>query len=140
MGTVLWANRLRDGVVESDTSDKYALYRHSRKLDAVCQRSSGRSFSQLCDTTDLRFNLEDQELPEGMSSTDELMARSGVWQPAELVVGMLSAALQEIRDKKIRFGLFRDDHEAVVAELEESLRYAEDSAVQKAQFNFSVVM
>lgn len=140
MSTVLWANRLRDGVVESDTSDKYALYRHSRKLDAVCQRSSGRSFSQLCDTTDLRFNMEDQDLPAGMSSTDELMARSGVWQPADLVVGMLVAALQEIRDKKIRFGLFRDDHEAVVAELEESLRYAEDAVVQKAQFNFSVVM
>lgn len=140
MSTVLWANRLRDGVVESDTSDKQALYRHSRKLDAVCQRSSGRSFSQLCDTTDLRFNLQDQDLPAGMSSTDELMARSGVWQPADLVVGMLAAALQEIRDKKIRFGLFRDDHEAVVAELEESLRYAEDAVVQKAQFNFSVVM
>lgn len=140
MSTVLWANRLRDGVVESDASDKQALYRHSRKLDAVCQRSSGHSFSQICDTTDLRFNLQDQDLPEGMSSTDELMARSGVWQPAEVVVAMLSAALAEIRARKIRFGLLRDDHEAVVAELEESLRYAEDAAGQGAQFNFSVVM
>ncbi|MGH8493976.1 MAG: hypothetical protein ACRERR_12875 [Moraxellaceae bacterium] len=140
MSTVLWANRLRDGVVMSDTSDKYALYRHSRKLDAICKRSAGLAFSQLCDTTDLRFNLEDIELPEGMSSTDELMAQQGVWQPAEKVVQLLASALAEIRDKKIRFGLLKDEHEDVVAELEESLRYAEEAAEEGAQFNFSVVM
>jgi len=79
VSTVLWANRLRDGVVQSDTSDKYALYRHSRKLDAVCKRSSGLSFNQLCDTTDLRFNIEALELPEGLASTDELMAREDAY-------------------------------------------------------------
>lgn len=140
MSTVLWANRLCDGVVKSDTSDKYALYRHSRKLDAVCKRSSGLSFTQLCDTTDLRFNIEDMALPEGLNSTDELMAREGVWQPAETAVRMLAAALAEIRDKKIRFGLLKNEHEDVVAELEESLRYAEEAADEGAQFNFSVVM
>ena len=140
MSTVLWANRLCDGVVKSDTSDKYALYRHSRKLDAVCKRSSGLSFTQLCDTTDLRFNIEELTLPEGLNSTDELMARDGVWQPAEKAMRMLAAALTEIRDKKIRFGLLKNEHEDVVAELEESLRYAEEAASEGAQFNFSVVM
>ncbi len=140
MSTVLWANRLRDGVVQSDTSDKYALYRHSRKLDAVCQRSSGLAFTALCDTTDLRCNIEALELPEGMVSSDELMARAGVWQPAEVAVRLLSAALKEIRARNIRFGLLRNEHEAVVAELEESLRYAEAAADEGAQFNFSVVM
>ncbi len=140
MSTVLWANRLQDGVVTSDTSDKYALYRHSRKLDVVCKRSSGLSFSQLCDTTDLRCNIEELELPEGMVSSDELMAREGVWQPAEVAVHMLSAALQEIRAGNIRFGLLKNEHEDVVAELEQSLRYAEEAAAEGAQFNFSVVM
>ncbi|MDQ8037981.1 MAG: hypothetical protein REI12_11210 [Pedobacter sp.] len=140
MSTVLWANRLRDGVVESDTRDKYALYRYSRKLDSVCKRSSGLSFAQLCDTTDLRVNLEDISLPDGMSSTDELMAREGVWQPAEEVVRMLAAALAEIREKKMRFGLLKNEYETVVAELEESLCYAEAAANEGAQFNFSVVM
>ncbi len=140
MATVLWANRLQGGVVNSDASDKYALYRHSRKLDAVCRRSSGLSFTQLCDTTDLRINLEDIALPEGMGSTDELMAVDGVWQPAEAAVRLLTAALAEIREKKIRFGLLRNDHKDVVAELEESLRYAEAAADDGAQFNFSVVM
>lgn len=140
MGSVLWANHLQDGVVKSDTSDKSALYRHSRKLDAVCQRCCGLAFTQLCDTTDLRFNLDDLVLPEGMLSTDELMAQQGVWQPAEAAVRMLAAALQEIRDKKIRFGLLKNEHEDVVAELEESLRYAEHAAATGGHFNFSVVM
>jgi hypothetical protein len=140
MSTVLWANELVDGVVASDESDKYALYKHTDKLDEICRRVGRRSFKDLCDTTDLAFNQGDEELPPGMTSTDELMARSGKWIAASEAVDLLAAALQEIEGKKVRFGLLKNDHDAVVAELKESQAYAQSASAKGGKFNFSVVM
>ena len=140
MSTVLWSNELVDGKVASDESDKYALYRHTDKLDVISRRVCQKSFKDLCDTTDLEFNLNDEELPEGMTSTDELMAKRGKWVPATEAVGLLAAVIGEIETQKIRFGLLKNDYDAVVEELKESLAYAQAAAAKGGKFNFSVVM
>ena len=141
MSTVLWANSLLDGVVASDESDKYALYKHAKKLDEICRSAGGHSFEAICDSTDLNFNLnDDAELPEGMTSTNEVMAKSGVWMEAADAVRMLSAALAHIREKQTRFGLLKNEHDEVVEELEESIAYAKTAAASGAKFNFSIVM
>lgn len=140
MSTVLWANQLVNEAVSSDASDKYALYKYTNKLDAICRRVCKQSFKDLCDTTDLVFNLTDKELPQGMTTTDELMAVDGKWTDAADAVNLLSAAIKEIEAKNIRFGLFTNDHDAVVAELKESLTYAQDALAKGGKFNFSVVM
>lgn len=140
MSTVLWANLLVDGVVTSDESDKPALHRHTDKLDGLFQRVAGIAFTTFCDTTDLAFNLGDDELPEGVTSTNEVMAVSGKWIPANEAVRAITAALAEIETRKTRFGLLRNDHDDVVAELKESLAYASSTAAADARFNFCVVM
>lgn len=140
MSTVLWANTLLNGAVTSDQSDKFALYKHNDKLDEICLRTSQHSFQKLCDSTDLQFNLGDAELPDGIQSTDELMAINGVWASADEVVKILHAALADIQAKKTRFGLLRNDHDDVVAELEESIAYAQSAVSNGAKFNFSIVM
>jgi len=141
MSTVLWANELVDGAVTSDESDKYALYKHAEKLDEICRRVGQRSFHDLCDTTDLVFNQDDDaELPQGMTSTHQLMAKSGKWVAAADAASLLTAALQDIEGKRTRFGLLRNDHDAVVTELKESLAFALAAAAKGGRFNFSVVM
>lgn len=140
MSTVLWANQLVAGVVTSDESDKYALYKHADKLEAIGQRIARMSFKSLCDTTDLEYNLGDDELPSGMTSTNELMARSGKWMAAADAARLLSALIAEIEAQKVRFGLLRNDHDAVLAELRESLGFAEAAVARNGKFNFSVVM
>lgn len=118
MSTVLWANALVDGVVTSDESDKYALYKHADKLDEICRRLLQRSFNDLCDTTDLEYNLSDEdELPQGLTSTNELMAARGKWVMAADAVELLTAVIHEIDARKTRFGLLKNDHDAVLAEL-----------------------
>lgn len=140
MSTVLWANQLLDGKVTSDQSDKYALCKHLKKLDAICKDHGLSPLSGFCDDTDLRVNLGREELPEGMQSTDELMARSGTWIDGGQAASVLGKLLESVRAGKVRFGLLSNDHEAVVAELEESLAFATQAGDKGARFNFSVVM
>ncbi len=139
MSTVLWANQLLDGAVTSDQEDRYALYRHLDRLDKVCRSLGITPLSEICDSTDMQFNLGDAELPEGMTSTNDLMARDGVWVPAVEAVALLEGLLAAVREKQIRFGILRDDHDEVVRELSESLAVARAAAAQGAKFNFAVV-
>jgi len=140
VSTVLWANYLSDGVVTSDESDKYALYSHLDKLDGVCKSIGLSPLSELCDTTDVRFNHDEIELPEGMESTNELMAKQGVWRDGAQARQMLQKLLAAVREKQTRFGLLKNEHDAVVAELDESIAFASTAEAKNAKFNFSVVM
>lgn len=140
MSTVLWANYLVDGAVTSDQSDKYALCKHADRLDALCRDSGLTPLSEICDATDMRFNVEDIELPDGMESTDELMARDGVWIDAQSAVTLLEKLLGAVKSKKPRFGLLRDDYDDVVSELEESIAFARAAAAKGGRFNFAMVM
>ena len=140
MSTVLWANEIVGEVVTSDESDKYALYKHADKLDEIGQRIAQKSFKSFCDTTDLEFNLRGDELPNGMASTNDLMAKNGKWMAASEAVSLLSSLIAEIETKKVRFGLLKNDHDAVLSELKESLSYAQGAAAKGGKFNFSVVM
>ncbi len=141
MSTVLWTNRLLSGGdVESDESDKWALYRHAKKLDALARAAKVGAFSSLFDHIDLRYNTSDEELPEGMTSTNELMARDGVWKDADEALAILKGILAAVTVQKPRFGLAKNDYDVIVAELLESIAFASKAREAGAKFNFSVVM
>lgn len=140
MSTVLWANYLADGKVVSDESDKYALCKFSDKLDGICDRIGTPQFSSLQDSTDMQFNIGDDDLPEGMTSTDELMAADGTWTDAAEARQMLEALLAAVQDERPRFGLFSDAIDQVIEELEESIEFAKQAEQKNAMFNFALVM
>ena len=140
MSTVLWANRLEAGEVVSDQSDKPALHRHLGRLDGIATAAGLTPLSAFCDTTDLRFNMQDLELPEGMTSTDQWMARDGAWIDAAEAVRVLTGLLTEVQARRPRFGLLRNDIESVLEELREALAFANDAASRGAKFNLAVVM
>lgn len=68
------------------------------------------------------------------------MALSGKWIPAAEALHAITAALAEIESRKVRFGLLRNDHDEVIAELKGSLAYASIRQATDARFNFSIVM
>ncbi len=139
MSTVLWANVLVNGVVRSEEEDRSALYKYADKLDGMAKMLGLPSFQAACDSTDLRFNVEDQELPEGMESSNELMALSGAWLAKAEAVSLLQGLLTHIRAQKTRFGLLQNHHQAVVEELEGVLAFLQAEA-QAEKFNFAIVM
>ena len=139
MSTVLWANVLVEGTVVSDEQDRHALYRHADKLDSLSKELALPSFLSACDHTDMRFNLEDMELPEGAQSTSHVMAVSGAWLSRDEADRMLDSLLKRIRDKNTRFGLLSNQQAQVLAELDEVLAFLR-SRPDAEKFNFSVVM
>lgn len=139
MSTVPWANYLSDGTVRSDESDKYALYKFLDKLDDLAATSGMLAISTFCDSTDAQVNLGREELPEGMHSTNDLMAKKGVWVDANSAVQLFETLLSVIQSKNIRFGMLRNHHVEVVSELEESLSFARQAAQTGAKFNFAIV-
>lgn len=141
MSTVLWANVLVGATVKSNEADRYALYKHLDKLGALTRQLGLPSFDDFCDTTDLRYNTdESMELPEGMTSTNDLMAREGAWLDAPQAAEVLERLLGHIRDHKVRFGLFSNEHDEVVSELTEVLDFLRSQEGEATRFNFSVVM
>lgn len=140
MSTVLWANVLSSGKVDSDESDKYALYKHSKKLDKISKSLNVANFESALDFTDMQYNMTDDDLPEGMESTYELMAKEGAWVSGSEGVEMLEKLISYISEKGVRFGLLGNEHEEVVRELNESLLVANRAKSENGKFNFSVVM
>lgn len=140
MSTVLWANLLVSGEVKSDESDHAALYKHADKLDAIALSLALPSFHALCDTTDLRFNTTDMELPEGVESTHQVMATDGAWMERAAAIELLEALLKHVVEKRVRFGLLSNQHAEVVEELTEVLAFARAAPAEATRFNFSVVM
>lgn len=140
MSTVLWANVLVDGKVTSDEADKYALYKHTKKLDKLTGKLNVAGFLSAQDFTDMQFNVSDEELPAGMESTDELMAQSGVWIEGSDAIEMIEKLIAHIVDANVKFGIIGSDADEVVAELKESLEFAKKAQEANGKFNFSVVM
>lgn len=138
MSTVLWANVLVDDVVHSDEQDRHALYRHADRLDSLARSLGLPSFAAACDTTDMRYNFEDLELPDGMASTSEVMAASGAWLAREEAMRMLDGLLAHIRARDVRFGLLRNQQADVLAELD-AVRAFLDGRPDAQKFNFAVV-
>lgn len=139
MSTVLWTNLLVNGEVRTDDSDKYALHKHADKLDAVGRKLGLGSFVDICDTTDVRFNTDDLALPDGMTSTNELMAVQGAWLDLPRAIALLTGLLAHVQQNKVRFGLLRNDHDDVVAELTEALEFAKTGDPLVTKFNFCIV-
>ena len=140
MSTVLWANHLLNGEVISDQTDKRALFKHAGKLDTLASAAKVAAFSSLLDHTDAQCNMGQIELPDGMQSTNDLMARDGVWKSADEALIILSSLLTAITTERPRFGFLKNDYDAVVAELTQSIEYAKKAGEVGARFNFGVVM
>lgn len=139
MSTVLWTNILVNGEVISDESDNYALYKHAKKLNKLTRQLQVTRFETAQDFTDVQFNLSDQELPDGMESTDELMAQKGVWISGAAAVEMLESLIAHLTANEVRFGLFSNDYDAVLTELRASLESASKARSANGMFNFAVI-
>ena len=136
MSTVLWAHQLLEGKVTSDESDKWALYKYAKALDQVAAALKLPLFSSLFDHTDMKVNMGQEKLPAGMDSSNDLMARDGVWKSGEEAHALLNGLLTAMTLAKPAF----KDYDAVVAELTESIEFAKKAAGSGAKFNFVVVM
>ncbi len=140
MSTVFWANYLVDGQVTCAESDLYAMCKYADKLDRICRKHGVLPFVDSHDSTDMQLNLGDDDLPDGVESTDEVMAANGTWVDAPAALEMLETLLDVVREEGTRFGMLGNAHKDVVSELEESIEFAKQAVAKSAKFNFALVM
>ena len=124
MGTTFSANILSQGRVRSDPRRKPALYRHRRKLDSIALGIGIAAFDELCDTEIRRSQRQEP-------------ASAGVWLDIQEALHALTSLLAEIESRRIRFGLLRNEHAEVAAELRDSIAFAKQ-AEPGDHFNFSL--
>ncbi|MCJ8331470.1 MAG: hypothetical protein HRT89_11600 [Lentisphaeria bacterium] len=136
MGMVLWANTLIEGKVSTDENDKFALYKHSDKLDKLSKQFDILQLSSLHDFTDMKWNMLDDDLPNGIESTTDLMAQEGIWVSGDEAVKVLESLLNLLTNDEVEVA----DRDEIFQELEESLVYAKKAKEQNGKFNYSVVM
>ena len=140
VSTVLWANQLLSGgEAISHESDRWALHEHASRFDRLASAARIEPFSSLLDHTDVRFDMGGDEHPEGMAATNELMARDGVSTSANEALAVLDGLLAVVTAARPRFGIVKNDYDAVVAELSESIEFAKKAGASAAEFNLSVV-
>ncbi|GAB1596905.1 hypothetical protein [Lysobacter claricitrinus] len=135
MAMVFWAHVARDGALDCEGADRLALYRHRHALDALAHRLGLPRLDAMVDTTDLRFNFGEIDLPD--DDTNAAMLASGVWCEAGqalLLFEGLDAALDTdvALDSKARIAV-REDVQGV-------LDFLRPRAIDGARFNLSVVM
>ena len=136
MGMVLWANTLIEGKVSTDENDKFALYKHSDKLDKLSKQFDILQLSSLHDFTDMKWNMLDDDLPNGIESTTDLMAQEGIWVSGDEAVKVLESLLNLLTNDEGEVA----DRDEILQELEESLVDAKKAKEQNGKFNYSVVM
>lgn len=138
MSTVLWTHLLTGGELITDDADKPALYRHAERLDRLSRELGLGSFIAACDTTDLRFNAHEFELPPGAHSTLEIMISDGAWLSVPAAITLLTGLLNHLQRNKLQFGLLHQEYHEVLAELTDALAFA-TGGPPDARFNFSIV-
>jgi len=140
MSTVLWANYLLDGKVVSDEIDHYAIYKYTNKLDAICIKIGVMPLSEMLDFTDMEYNTNEMQLPAGVESTSQLMAKTGNWVDATKALNALDHLNAYLIEHYPRIGLLQNATPDIIDELEECLDWASKAESLSAKFNFSVVM
>ncbi|AXK72774.1 hypothetical protein DWG18_11120 [Lysobacter sp. TY2-98] len=135
MAMVFWAHVAFDGALHCEGADRLALYRHRHALDALAQRLGLPRLDAMVDTTDLRFNFGELDVPD--DDPNAAMLVNGVWCDAEralLLFEGLDAALdgEATLDAKARL--------AVREELQGVLDFLRPRAIDGARFNLAVVM
>ena len=139
MSTALWLYYRVGETASSSQEDLIYLYRNAPKLDRICRNLSLKPLSEFHDLTDAKFNLGNEELPDGMSSTTELMIKRGSWHPVNDGLSTFSALLQWLMANPTRFGVLGNDYQEILDELTLCVKSLESQKASPCEFNLCVV-
>ena len=139
MSTALWLYYREGETASSDQEDLITLYRHAEKLDRICRSLSLTPLSEYHDFTDAAFNLSNEELPDGMSSTVDLMKVQGSWHSVTDGVSVFSSLLQWLEDNPTRFGFLGNDYKEILGELRQCLKSLRSKEASDCEFTLCVV-
>ena len=135
MSDTIWVRR-RSRVGTDDPGDDFdhtLFCRSSDELDALAESLGVKKLSEFFDTTDLQYNMSDENLPETWIAENEKW-----FAPLEALAPMQKIVMR-VKAGEVK-GIKENIRSELVEELEDCLVKVAAAESEKDQFHFCVVM
>lgn len=135
MSDTIWVRRksLAGNADAGDDFDHTLFCRSADQLDALATSLGVRKLSEFFDTTDLQYNMSDDDLPE------EWVAENEKWfQPADALPAMRKI-VERLKAGEVK-GIKEKALPELLEELEDCLAKVAAAEAEKDQFHFCIVM
>lgn len=135
MGDTIWVRRKsRVGTDDSGDDFDHSLFcKASEELDKLAESLGIRKLSDFIDTTDMQYNLSDEELPQSWVVENEKW-----FSPADALPS-LARIIERLRSGEVKGVKEKVRHE-LLEELEDCLAKVSDAQREGDQFHFCLVM
>jgi hypothetical protein len=135
MGDTIWVRRKsRAGTEDSgDDFDHSHFCRASEELDRLSDSLGVRKLSDFIDTTDMRYNLSDDDLPQTWIAENER------WFAPEDALPALRKIVERLKAGEVK-GIKEKLRPDLLEELEDCLAKVSEAQSEGDQFHFCLVM
>jgi hypothetical protein len=135
MTDTIWVRRKsRVGTDDSGDDFDHSLFcKASEQLDKLAESLGVRKLSDFFDTTDLQFNMSDDDLPESWISENEKW-----FAPADAIPA-LTQIVERLRAGEVK-GIKEKKRPELLEELEDCLAKVSEAGRENDQFHFCIVM
>lgn len=135
MSDTIWVRRKsRVGTDDSGDDFDHSLFcRSSDQLDALAASLGVRKLSDFFDTTDLQYNMSDEDLPESWVAENEKW-----FQPSEALPAMRKI-VERLKAGEVK-GIKEKLRAELLEELEDCLAKVAAAESENDQFHFCIVM
>lgn len=135
MSDTIWVRR-KSKVGTDDSVDDYdhSLFcEHAEELDDLAESLSVAKLSDYFDTTDLQFNMSEEDLPESWIVENEQW-----FEPADALIA-LNKIIESLKSGEIKW-IERDAKEELLEELEDCEAKVAEAKDENDLFHFCIVM
>lgn len=135
MGDTIWVRRKsRAGAEDSGDDFDHSLFcRASEELDKLADSLGVRKLSDFIDTTDMQYNLSDDDLPETWIAENER------WFAPEDALPALRKIVERLKAGEVK-GIKEKLRPDLLEELEDCLAKVSEAQSEGDQFHFCLVM
>ena len=135
MSDTIWVRRKSQvGTDNSGDDFDHSLFcKSSEELDKLAQAIGVRKLSDFIDTTDLQYNMSDEDLPESWIAENEK------WFSPSDALPSLMRIVERLKAGEVQ-GIKEKSRPELLEELEDCLEKVDEAARENDQFHFCIVM
>lgn len=135
MSDTIWVRRKSQAETDhsGDDFDHSLFCKSSEELDKLAQAIGVRRLSVFFDTTDLQFNMSDEDLPESWIAENEK------WFSPSDALPSLMKIVEHLKAGEVK-GIKEKSRPELLEELEDCLAKVSEAERENDQFHFCIVM
>jgi hypothetical protein len=135
MSDTIWVRRKSQAGTENsgDDFDHSVFCKSSEELDKLAEAIGVRKLSDFFDTTDLQYNMSEEDLPESWIAENEK------WFSPSDALSALMKIVEHLKAGEVK-GIKEKSRSELLEELEDCLAKVSEAEHENDQFHFCIVM